>query len=283
MMAQEYTISELCEALEVSRSGYYAWRARTPGRRAQQNQLLRMRLQEIFESNRRVYGSPRLKVCLQREGLACSRNRVARHMRALGLRARSKRAFRPRTTDSNHSHPIAPNRLKAAGKPEVLNKVWVTDITYILTAQGWVHLAGVMDLCSRKIVGWACADHLRTTLVKDALSQALASRSPAPGLIHHSDRGVQYASEEYRQELKRIAALPSMSAAGHCYDNAAMESFWSTLKTEWLHDKNFQTPREAELAIFDYIETFYNPKRLHSALGYQSPVDFEMESLHAKC
>jgi putative transposase len=281
-MAEEYSISELCEALGVSRSGYYAWRGREPGKRAQEAELLKVKLPELFRSSRCVYGSPRMTVCLKREGIACSRNRVARHMRALGLKARQKRAFKPRTTDSNHPHPIAPNRLKEAGRPEALNKIWVSDITYIDTDAGWVYLAGVMDLCSRKIVGWACADHMKTTLVKEALGQAIADRSPESGLLNHSDRGVQYASGDYRRLLEKIKSLPSMSAAGCCYDNASMESFWSSLKTEWLHDKSFQTQREAELAIFDYIETFYNPKRLHSALGYQSPVDFELEFLNAK-
>lgn len=281
-MATDYFISELCEALEVSRSGYYAWRQRPAGPRARENGLLRSRLDELFRVNRGVYGSPRLAMSLKREGWRCSRNRVARQMRVLGLQARPKKAFRPKTTDRRHPHPIAPNRLKEAAWPKALNRVWVSDITYIATGQGWVYLAGIMDLCSRKIVGWACADHLKTTLVQEALSQAIASRRPAAGLLHHSDRGVQYASQDYRAELRQIKSLPSMSAAGNCYDNAAMESFWSTLKTEWLHQQNFRTRREAELAVFDYIETFYNPRRLHSAVGYQSPVDFELELSNAR-
>lgn len=281
-MAEEYTISELCQVLEVSRSGYYAWRERQPGKREKEGKLLRERLGELFWTYFGVYGSPRLTVCLRREGKNYSRNCVARHMRFMGLRARQKRSFKPKTTDSRHDQPIAPNRLKEHGEAKALNEVWVSDITYIFTAQGWVYLAAVMDLCSRKIVGWACANHLKTTLVRQALSQAIVERGPASGLIHHSDRGVQYASADYRRELRKIDSMPSMSAAGHCYDNAAMESFWSTLKTEWLHHRSFQTRHEAELAIFDYIETFYNPKRLHSALGYQSPVDFELELLNAK-
>jgi transposase InsO family protein len=281
-MAAEYHLTELCETLEVSRSGYYAWVGRAPGRRAVENGLLRDKLQELFERNRRVYGSPRLTESLRREGWKCGRHRVARHMRFLGLRARQKKAFKPRTTDSRHRHPIAPNRLKEVNRPKALDRVWVSDITYIATGQGWVYLAGVMDLCSRKIVGWACADHLKTTLVQAALGQAVAARRPRPGLLHHSDRGCQYASEDYRAQLQQIKSLPSMSAAGNCYDNAAMESFWSTLKTEGLQQHRFQNQSEAELAIFDYIETFYNPKRLHSALGYQSPVEFELELSHAK-
>lgn len=281
-MSGDYRITELCATLAVSRSGYYAWQGRSPGRRAKENELLREKLRELFEQNRRVYGSPRLTMSLRREGWSCGRNRVARQMRALGLRARPKQAFRPRTTDSRHPHPIAPNRLQVAGRPAALDQVWVSDITYVKTRQGWIYLAGVMDLCSRKIVGWACADHLKSSLVQEALRRAVAGRGPQPGLLHHSDRGCQYASEDYRAQLQKIKSLPSMSAAGHCYDNAAMESFWSTLKTEWLHQYDFQNQPAAELAIFDYIETFYNPKRLHSALGYRSPVEFELELSHAK-
>lgn len=266
---------ELCQALEVSRSGYYAWRTRGEGKRAQENKALRARLWQLFDSYRRVYGSPRLTISLKREGVSCSRNRVARHMRVMGLRARQKRSYRPRTTDSRHDYPIAPNRLKEKGRPRIADRVWVSDITYIDTEAGWLYLAGVMDLYSRRIVGWACAGHMKTGLVMEALRGAIRERSPGPGLLHHSDRGCQYASHEYRRALEQIRSVPSMSAAGDCYDNAAMESFWSSLKNEWLHHKRFRTHQEAELAIFDYIETFYNPKRLHSALGYQSPVEFE--------
>jgi transposase InsO family protein len=274
-MAQEYPIKDLCEVLRVPRSSYYAWRRRPPSRRALNNQLMRERLATLFISHRQVYGSPRLTVCLQRLGIPCSRNRVARQMHALRLKARQKRAFKPKTTDSNHPHPIAPNLLGASPKPQAPNRVWVSDITYIFTAQGWLYLAAVMDLYSRRIVGWASSPSLETSLVKDALKQALLKRRPAPGLLHHSDRGIQYASSAFRALLHASKIRPSMSRSGNCYDNAAMESFWSSLKTEWLHRKNFQTHQQARLALFDYIETFYNPKRLHSALGYQSPVDFE--------
>jgi putative transposase len=274
-MAKHYSLRDVCQALRVPRSSYYAWLQRQPGSRALGNQLLQRKLSELFVRHRRVYGSPRLTVCLQREGIGCSRNRVARHMRALGLQARQKRAFKPKTTDANHPDPIAPNRLAQTPNPKAANQIWVGDITYIFTAQGWLYLAAVMDLYSRKIVGWATSQSLETSLVKAALQQAVVDRRPAAGLLHHSDRGSQYASRDYRALLHSCRLRPSMSAAGHCYDNAAMESFWSTLKTEWLHHQNFQTHQEACLALFDYIETFYNPKRLHSALGYQSPVDFE--------
>jgi transposase InsO family protein len=274
-MAQQYSIQDVCQALRVPRSSYYAWLKRQPGKREVQNQRLQQELPRLFEQNRKLYGSPRLTVCLRRGGIPCSRNRVARHMRALQLKARQKPAFRPKTTDSNHPDPIAPNLLVVAPKPKALNRVWVGDITYISTAQGWLYLAAVMDLYSRKIVGWATSASMETSLVKEALQQALRDRRPAAGLLHHSDRGCQYASKTYRALLEQARLKPSMSAAGNCYDNAAMESFWSTLKTEWLHHQHFQNHDQARLAVFDYIETFYNPKRLHSALGYHSPVDFE--------
>jgi transposase InsO family protein len=281
-MSQQYhyPILDLCQVLAVPRSSYYAWRDRRPSPRALQNLQLRETLSTLFVANRKVYGSPRLTVCLKSQGLSCSRNRVARHMRELQLKARQKRAFKPKTTDSNHPHPIAPNRLAAAPKPKAPNRIWVSDITYIFTAQGWLYLAAVMDLYSRKIVGWATASHLKTSLVEQAMLHAINSRSPKAGLLHHSDRGVQYASHDYRQLLSSLKALPSMSSTGNCYDNAAMESFWSSLKTESLHQLQFSTRHAARLAIFDYIETFYNPKRLHSALGYHSPVDFELINIH---
>jgi putative transposase len=279
-MAQQYPIREICLALRVPRSSYYAWCRRVPSRRELENQRLRKTLSRLIAAHRKVYGSPRLTVCLQRQGIACSRNRVARHLRALQLKARQKRAFKPKTTDSNHPHPIARNLLAMAPKPQATNQVGVGDITCVFTAQGWLYLAAVMDLYSRKIVGWATSLSLETPLVKEALQQALVDRRPAAGLLHHSDRGSQYASSAYRALLHSGRLRPSMSAAGNCYDNAAMESFWSTLKTEWLHHKTFQTQQQARSAIFDYIETFYNPKRLHSALGYQSPVDFERTTTH---
>lgn len=279
-MALQYSIEDVCQALRVARSSYYAWLRRQPGKREVQNQRLQQELVSLFDQNRKLYGSPRMTVCLRRAGIPCSRNRVARHMRALQLKARQKRAFRPRTTDSNHPNPIAPNFLAVAPKPKAANQIWVGDITYLFTGQGWLYLAAVMDLYSRKIVGWATSASLETSLVKEALKQALVDRRPAAGLLHHSDRGSQYASSDYRALLHSCRLRPSMSAAGNCYDNAAMESFWSTLKTEWLHHQYFQTHNQARLAVFDYIETFYNPKRLHSALGYHSPVDFERIITH---
>lgn len=278
-MAAHYPLKDLCQALRVPRSSYYAWRQRVPGPRAQATASLRTALTGLFKDYREVYGSPRLTICLRRLGIPCSRNRVARHMRLLNLKARQKRAFRPKTTDAHHPHPIAPNVLATTPPPQSVDRVWVTDITYVSTTQGWLYLAAVMDLYSRKIVGWATADHLKTSLVAKALKNASGSRNPKPGLLHHSDRGCQYASADYRSLLSSLKALPSMSSAGNCYDNAAMESFWSSLKTESLHRQHFQTHQQAQLAIFDYIETFYNPKRLHSALGYLSPVEYERINL----
>jgi len=202
-------------------------------------------------------------------------------MKRHGIRAKQKRPFRPRTTDSRSVQSAAPNRLKELKAPVRLDQAWAADITYVWTVAGWVYLAAVMDLCSRKIVGWSLARSLETSLVKEALKQGLAMRRPDPGLLHHSDRGIQYASSAFQALLLTHEIIPSMSAKGNCYDNAAMEAFWSTLKAELIHDRCFRDLAEARLAIFDYIETFYNRRRLHSALGYKSPVEFE-EQLNYK-
>jgi putative transposase len=275
MLAVEFPLREICEVLGISRSGYYAWLKRKPSRRHRADQKLLPLIAQIHEQSRRAYGSPRVTQELKRQDQRCGRHRVARIMRQAGLRGLQKRSFRPRTTDPRHPLPIAPNRLKKSPKPVAPNQTWVADITYIDTAQGWLYLAAVMDLYSRKIVGWALADHLKTSLPEQALRRALQTRRPAPGLLHHSDRGVQYASQEYRALLQSNQLLSSMSAQGNCYDNAAMESFFSTLKTELLHRQDWQNHGQVKLAIFDYLETFYNRRRLHSALSYQSPIDFE--------
>jgi putative transposase len=276
-LASEYPIQELAWALGVSRSGYYRWLERPESQRAKSARQLTVHICQIHQASRKSYGSPRIHQELRRQGVLTSRNRVARLMKAAGIKARPKPAFRPRTTDSQHAQPIVPNRLQAAASPTRPNQTWVADITYVWTLSGWVYLAAVMDLCSRKIVGWALGNTLETALVKEALQRALASRRPAAGLLHHSDRGSQYASSALRALLHSWQMVPSMSGAGCCYDNAAMESFWSTLKTEMVHHHCFANLQQARLAIFDYIELFYNPMRLHSALGYQSPVDFERQ------
>jgi transposase InsO family protein len=274
-LAAEFGVKHLCWVLEVSRSAYYHWLHRAPGPRAQANQQLLEHIQRVHQEHRQAYGSPRITRQLAKEHLPCGENRVARLMQAHHLRAKRKRPFRPRTTQSRHGEPVAPNRLRQEPAPTRPDQVWVADITYLWTLTGWVYLAAVMDLYSRRIVGWALSDSLEASLVKRALQQALVVRRPAPGLLHHSDRGVQYTSSALQALLHSWQVLPSMSAKGNCYDNAAMEAFWSTLKTELDQQTPFTDGDQARLRVFDYIETFYNRKRLHSALGFQSPVEFE--------
>ncbi len=272
-MSGSYKIAWLCEALMVSRSGYYDWQRRrqSPGPRQRENRQLRERIRAIFAESRRTYGSPRIAWVLR--GVA-SRNRVARLMRQERLWARQRSKYRPMTTDSRHSDPIAPNRL-----PEVQvvrpDQVWVTDATYVLTAQGWLYVVAMLDLYSRRVVGWAMGERLDTALVLAALHRALRKRRPRPALIVHSDRGTQFACHAYRQELAAHGLVASMSRKGNCYDNAYIESFWSSLKHEAVFGRRFTTRAEARSAIFDYIEGFYNPRRLHSSLGFSSPINFE--------
>jgi transposase InsO family protein len=273
-MKEDYSLSLLCRVLEVSRSGYYRWLDQAQGVRAQQTAALDQRIGEAFQDNRRAYGSPRLTIELRAAGCPCSENRVAQRMRALGLAARQRRRFVPRTTVSDPSSPVAPNRKAEAPAPSGVNQIWVADITYLPIWGGFVYLAAVMDLYSRRIIGWAMAPKMERDLVMAALQQAIGQRQPAKGCLHHSDRGSQYASHDYRHLLHEHGLEASMSRAGNCYDNAAMESFWSSLKAEGLKS-TFSDAAAVRLAVFDYIETFYNPKRRHSALGYQSPVDFE--------
>jgi putative transposase len=273
-MKEDYSLSLLCRVLEVSRSGYYRWLDRPQGVRAQQNAQLDQRLQKAFADNRRAYGSPRLTIELRATGCPCSENRVAKRMRTLGLAARPRRRFVPRTTVSDPASPVAPNRKAQVPAPAAVNRIWVADITYLAILGGFVYLAVVMDLYSRRVIGWAMAVNMERGLVLAALRQALDHRPSCQGCLHHSDRGSQYASHDYRHLLGEHGLEASMSRAGNCYDNAAMESFWSSLKAEGL-SSTLGDEAATRLAVFDYIETFYNPKRRHSALGYQSPVDFE--------
>jgi putative transposase len=276
-LATRFPVRTLCRLLEVSPSGYYQWRQRQPGRRERANQELFQHIQHAWVQSRQTYGSPRITRCLQRQQLQCSENRVARLMHRHQLQARSKRPFRPKTTDSAHGGSRAPNRLQALGSPTRLNQVWVADITYIHTQNGWVYLAAVMDLHSRRILGWSVGCSLHGLLVRDALQHALALRRPTTGLIHHSDQGRQYASALFQNLLRSAHILPSMSSRGNCYDNAAMESFWSTLKTELLQNLTPLDLPQASQILHHYIEKFYNPKRLHSALGFLSPLEFERQ------
>jgi putative transposase len=278
-LALQCSVRRLCSLLEVSASGYYHWLHRRPGPRARANQQLLEHIQRAFTHGRQTYGSPRITRLLQRRQIPCSENRVARLMRTHHLRAKSKRPFRPRTTDSRHLYGAAPNRLKQQTLNRI-NQAWAADITYIKAGSSWIYLAAVMDLFSRRIVGWSIGYSLHSSLVKEALQQALALRRPAAGLLHHSDRGVQYASSAFQALLATYQIVPSMSLPGHCYDNAIMESFWSTLKNELVHRCSFTDLPQAGRAINDYIQNFYNPKRLHSALDFNSPVDFEQLSTY---
>ena len=276
-MKTEFSLLSLCENLEVSPSGYYDWlnRRSRPGPRELEDQVLAKKIKELHAQSRQTYGSPRLRHELVKKGHRHGRSRIARIMRQEGLCGRQKGRYRVQTTDSNHDHPIAPNRLAEAPKPAAPNQIWVTDITYIQTREGWLYLAGVLDLHSRKMVGWAMGGHIDTALVLGALNMALLHRKPPAGLLCHSDRGVQYASGDYRQALAKAGLTASMSRKGHCYDNAAMESFWSTLKMELVYRRDFATRDQARTEIFDFIEVFYNRRRSHSAINFLSPVDFE--------
>ena len=275
-MQPEHSIAELCATLNVTRSGFHAWASRPSGKRAQANATLLPLIAQAHQESRQTYGTPRIRIWLQQHGQRCGRQRISKLMRAVGLSSRLRRRFRPPSlTDSNHDLPIAPNRLRDLAVPPQRDAVWVADITYVETAEGWLYVAGVLDRCTRRCVGWAMGDTLATTLPLAALDMALTQRRPPAGLVHHSDRGVQYASGAYRQRLAQAGVLPSMSRSGNCYDNAAMESFWSSLKRELVHRCEFASRAAARAEIFEWIEVFYNRERFHSALGYKSPVDFE--------
>jgi transposase InsO family protein len=272
---RRWPVDLMCRVLKVSRSGYYGWRQRTPSRRARRTAELLTKIRRTHQENRQLYGSPRVHRALLIEGESVSRNTVAKLMRQAKIRAKRRRRFVPRTTDSAHQKPVADNLLERDFTATAPDRKWVADITYILTDQGWLYLAAVLDVYSRRIVGWSMADHLETDLVADALRMALARRQPTKGLLHHSDRGVQYASEDYQHLLARHGMRVSMSGKGDCWDNAMMESFWATLKTELVHPHRYATREQARASIFEYIEVFYNRQRLHSSLGYKSPESFE--------
>jgi putative transposase len=270
----------MCEVLEVSRSGYYAWSKRqqdpASGPRRQRREQLLEQIRQVHQESHQTYGSPRVYQELKAQGLQVCENTVARLMKEQEIRSVVKKRFKIRTTDSNHAHRIAPNRLERQFDQPLPNRAWAADITYVRSAEGWLYLAAVMDLCSRKIVGWAMADHLRAELCLDALEMALKQRKPALAeLIHHSDRGVQYACRDYQDLLEQHGMVCSMSAAGDCYDNAVMESFFKTLKVEWVYQQEYATRQEAARSIFRFIECWYNKRRRHSSLGYVSPEAYE--------
>lgn len=268
----------MCKTLRVSRSGFYVWLGRDESDRARGNRELTELIRGVFDDSREIYGSPRVFRTLRRRGMSCGRHRVARLMRVAGLRSKTKRPFRVKTTDSNHSFPIAPDRVDRDFRADAANEVWVSDMTYIPTDEGWLYLAVTMDLFSRKIVGWSMAATMHADIVVNALTMAINQRRPEPGLVHHSDRGSQYASEAFRSALAARGLLASMSRKGNCYDNAAMESFFHSLKTELVSHEQYRNHSHARASLFDYIEAFYNRQRLHSTLDYRSPVDFERAS-----
>ncbi len=281
-LSAQYPIREICEALEVSRSGYYGalQRRQNPSQREVHNEHLKEQIQRVFAENKRCYGSPRVAHQLRAEGESCSENRVARLMRQEGLKAKRKKAFRPRTTIRAKEELIAPNHLAHLSFEDIegVDQFWVSDITYVQTAQGSLYLVAMMDLKSRKIVGWTLEDHLHTSIIEKTLERAFQRRQPPPGLFLHSDRGSQYTSRCWARRLKSLKIRPSMGAIGYCYDNAAMEASWSTLKTEALPETGrFASKSNAKTELFYYIEVFYNRKRLHSSLDYRSPEDFEQQ------
>lgn len=271
-----YSLTILCRVLRVSRSGYYAWKKRPESCRVVDNQHLVTRIRQIHKESWGTYGSPRVHRQLRLDGMLCSRGRVERLMSSNRIYGQSRRRFVV-TTDSKHTLPVSPNILDRKFSVMALDRVWVSDITYIPTNEGWLYLAGVLDLCSRRIVGWSMSKSLERSVVMDALTMAYRHRKPGQGLIHHADRGCQYASQDYQSLLASYGMQSSMSRKGDCWDNAPMESFFATLKKELVHGFKFRTREEARRMIFEYIEVFYNRQRLHSSLGYVSPATFEQQ------
>jgi len=268
----------MCKTLRVSRSGFYAWLGRDESDRARDDRRLTALIHGIFDESRKTYGAPRVHRTLRKRDVCCGRKRVARLMKASNIRPKTRRKFRVKTTDSNHKHPIAPDLLCRDFNATSPNQAWVSDITYIPTDEGWLYLASTMDLFSRMIVGWSMAPSLKAVLVIDSMNMAIGRRSPQTGLIHHSDRGVQYACGEFRELLDAHGIESSMSRTGNCYDNAVAESFFHTLKTELVHHEHYRTRAEAKASVFEYIEAFYNRQRLHSTLDYCSPIEFEKKN-----
>ena len=264
----------MCDVLKVSRSGFYAWRGRPESQQATTRRRLTILIKTIHKESRQTYGSPRIHAELKARGEACCLNTVARYMRENDIYAKTKRKFK-HTTDSNHKLPVAENLLNRQFMQNEPNRVWVSDITYVPTREGWLYLATVQDLFSRKIVGWAMSSRIDRQLAIDALRMAVVNRRPPLGLLHHSDRGSQYASHDYQDVLEEYGMICSMSRKGNCWDNAVMESFYHSIKTELIHHEDFQTREEARRAIFEYIEVFYNRVRRHSTLGYVSPHEYE--------
>jgi transposase InsO family protein len=270
-----WPIAIQCDVLRVSRSGYYTWRKRPPSATALRREALLTAIRDVHRTSRETYGSPRVQAELRERGTPCNRKTVAKVMRAAGIRAKSHRKFRVTTTDSRHPHPVAENVLARDFTAERPHQKWVADITYIATLEGWLFLAAVVDLFSRKVVGWSMSERIDSRLVVDALEMAVSRQRPGTELVAHSDRGVQYASEHYQRVLSEHGITCSMSRRGDCWDNAPMESFFATLKKELVHHESYATRAAARASLFEYIEVFYNRVRRHSSLGYVSPSDFE--------
>lgn len=271
---KEFGVQGICRVLRVSRSGYYRWRQHPEGSRAREDRRLLVQIRTVHEQSQRRYGSPRVYQVLKKQGERCGKHRVERLMRRDGLQARRRRCFRV-TTRSASGHPVAPNQLNRQFSVSELDTVWVGDMTYVWTREGWLYLAVLLDLCSRRVVGWAYGDRINRELVLAALAMAVQQRRPPPGLLHHSDRGSQYTCCDYQDELSRQGITVSMSRRGDCYDNAVVESFFSTLKAELKGYDHYVTRQQAQDELFEYLEVFYNRQRLHSSLGYLSPVEFE--------
>jgi putative transposase len=274
-MRASHSLTEMADALAVSKSGFFAHQRKGERPRARQDNELSQAIEPIFVASRKTYGSPRIMHALRRSGWRYGKNRIARLMRSRGLRARQKRRFRPQITRSDHKLPVAPNWLAKIPKPDRPGQVWLADITCIQTQEGWLYLSGVLDHCSRRCIGWHAQESLASSLVSRVWEKACLNQPIAPGLLHHSDRGVQYASTQFQTLLHSRGATASMSRKANPYDNAIMESFFATLKTECFQNQIPKSRREAKLILLDYFETFYNRSRLHSALQYQSPLEFE--------
>lgn len=267
-----FKVKSMSRVFGVSRSGYYAWRIRRPSMRQQDNEKLLEHIWDAHKRNRSLYGSPRITAEINDQGIPCGKNRVARIMRANGIQAEVRKKFRKKTTDSRHNYALAANLLIERKQTE---RVWAADITFIPTFEGWLYVSAVMNVRSRKIIGLSMGNKLSQELTAAALEDAVKRQRPPEGLIHHSDRGRQYACYAYQEMLKRYGMTASMSRSANCYDNAYMESFFGTLKREWVHERRYRTKQEARLSIFEYVEVFYNRIRRHSALGYRSPEQYE--------
>jgi putative transposase len=270
-------VKVMCRVLNVTRSGYYAWRDRPRSRREQRRLEVVKQIHRVHQESRCSYGSPRITVELKDQGFQVSENTVAKYMREDGLFVKPRRRFVPRTTDSDHDHPIAPNRLDRDFAASAPDRKWACDLTYVPSDEGWLYLSVVIDLFSRRVVGWSMSDDLRASGVAEALQMAIAQRKPRGSLLHHSDRGVQYACELYRKLLTEHGIECSMSRPGNCYDNACVESFFGTLKSELVEREHYRTRAQARGSIFEWIECWYNRRRRHSSLGYESPEAFEAQ------